>query len=389
MDSQKPSFEKAAAEHILQSIDSTDFGNYPLVNVRVVANVSDQQSKEGIACGNLQTVNVTTNVSMVFQSQKTRTKAQIQTLIKNAFSSDKDRKAFVDRAYNIDGKSDFFASATLIQVKVEGVAPDGANGSSASSAAPIAMIAGAAAGGSLALIALALLFLRRSKTFHSVGTPEDEAEEESRSRQSQPVGQIGLTTEIVVERQDDISTLGDPVLGHSGMMTGLAERDEQTASVGNDYDYTKQYLKAQGLSSLGDLDRVSSTGSRSASTFDLLGKSSASQSSAKLGGLFSDEASYDQRFGDDKLLVKFEVEVPPGKLGMVIDTPNGGVPVVHALKAESALSAKVKVGDRLVAVDGDDVTCMSAVQVSKLISLKSDQRRVLAFVRGRDLGDNS
>lgn len=103
--------------------------------------------------------------------------------------------------------------------------------------------------------------------------------------------------------------------------------------------------------------------------------------------VFSDDASFDQRFGEgarqNRFENRFEVVVPPGKLGMVIDTPNGGVPAVRAIKPESVLASKVRVGDRLVAVDGDDVTAMTTVQVSKLISLKADQKRVLAFVTTR------
>jgi C-terminal processing protease CtpA/Prc len=42
---------------------------------------------------------------------------------------------------------------------------------------------------------------------------------------------------------------------------------------------------------------------------------------------------------------------------------------------------QVKVGDRLVSVNGIDVSSMTALQVSKLISLKADQHRVLVFIR--------
>jgi C-terminal processing protease CtpA/Prc len=54
---------------------------------------------------------------------------------------------------------------------------------------------------------------------------------------------------------------------------------------------------------------------------------------------------------------------------------------VHALKSESVLANQVEVGDHLLAVDGEDVTGMTALEVSKLISLKSDQPRVLVFGR--------
>mgnify|MGYP003476962043 FL=1 len=78
----------------------------------------------------------------------------------------------------------------------------------------------------------------------------------------------------------------------------------------------------------------------------------------------------------------FEVKAPPGLLGMVVDTPyGGGVPVVRAIKPDSILTGKVLIGDRLISVDREDVTKMSAFEVSNLISLKQNQQRVLVFVR--------
>lgn len=98
--------------------------------------------------------------------------------------------------------------------------------------------------------------------------------------------------------------------------------------------------------------------------------------------LFADDSSFEQQFAE--LEDRFDVVAPAGKLGMVIDTPNGGVPVVHAIKDTSVLADRVCVGDRLVSVDGEDCTTMTAMQVSKLISLKSEKpARVLVFVRTR------
>jgi C-terminal processing protease CtpA/Prc len=108
---------------------------------------------------------------------------------------------------------------------------------------------------------------------------------------------------------------------------------------------------------------------------------------SKLGrmgeSLFSDDASFEQQFAQPE--ERFDVVAPAGKLGMVIDTPNGGSPVVHAIKDTSVLSDRVRVGDRLLSVDGDDCTAMTAMQVSKLISLKSEKpARVLVFSRSRE-----
>ena len=66
-----------------------------------------------------------------------------------------------------------------------------------------------------------------------------------------------------------------------------------------------------------------------------------------------------------------EVFAPAGKLGVVIDTPNNGVPMVHNIKESCPIKDQLQVGDRLIAVDDEDVRNMTAVMVSKLISLKS------------------
>ena len=73
--------------------------------------------------------------------------------------------------------------------------------------------------------------------------------------------------------------------------------------------------------------------------------------------------------------VLIDIYVPAGKLGVVIDTPDDGAPVVHAIKESSVIAFiadKLQVGDKLVAVDDEqDVRTMTAIKVSKLISRKS------------------
>jgi C-terminal processing protease CtpA/Prc len=66
-----------------------------------------------------------------------------------------------------------------------------------------------------------------------------------------------------------------------------------------------------------------------------------------------------------------EIYAPAGKLGVVIDTPNTGAPILHRIKETCPIADKLQVGDRLIAVDDEDVRSMTAVKVSKLISQKS------------------
>ena len=60
------------------------------------------------------------------------------------------------------------------------------------------------------------------------------------------------------------------------------------------------------------------------------------------------------------------------------------MPVVHAIKETSVLANQVKVGDRLLSVDGVDCTGMTAMNVSKLISQRAQNpSRAFVFSRSR------
>lgn len=176
-----------------------------------------------------------------------------------------------------------------------------------------------------------------------------------------------FTNEIVVDTEaDDISTLGGSI--HGG---GATVGDEPTASVNLDYDFErKQYI-------------VDGDTNTAFTSFSALSKTIPTAS------VFADDdGSFEQQYAEindgasDKQKIRpFEVKVPPGLLGMVVDTPNGGVPVVRAIKPESILVGQVQIGDRLIAVDQQDVTRMTAIDVSNMISLKQNKPRILVFVR--------
>ena len=67
----------------------------------------------------------------------------------------------------------------------------------------------------------------------------------------------------------------------------------------------------------------------------------------------------------------------------IADTPQfEGPPVVHAVKDSSVIADLIQVGDKLVAVDDENVTNMTAIKVSKLISKKSaNPSRKLTVIR--------
>jgi len=98
--------------------------------------------------------------------------------------------------------------------------------------------------------------------------------------------------------------------------------------------------------------------------------------------VFSDEGSFEEQFCSTEKLIT--VEAPPGKLGVVIDTPDGSGPTVHAIKETSVLADHILIGDLLISVDDEDTTMMTAVEVSKLIGRKSaNPKRTFVFVRSK------
>jgi len=172
-----------------------------------------------------------------------------------------------------------------------------------------------------------------------------------------------------------VSTTQDALTGTSGAGTGSSVPTYGEQSVATvDYDYSRAYGGA-GAHSLSDAGGT--LGSRTRQT--------AAEDVNPLPGsgntIFSDDNTFDQAYEDvrEELL---DIYAPAGKLGVVIDTPNDGAPVVHAVKDSSAIASKVQVGDKLVAVDDEDVRAMTAIKVSKLISRKSNNAsRKLTIIR--------
>jgi C-terminal processing protease CtpA/Prc len=153
-----------------------------------------------------------------------------------------------------------------------------------------------------------------------------------------------------------------------------------------DYDYSKAY-GGGGDTSVSSAGGTFGSNTQGISTLDAA--NAAATGAAALGGgavgSFSDTDSFEAHYRHPSANVKeelIEIFAPAGKLGVVIDTPDDGAPVVHAVKDSSVISDKIRVGDKLIAVDDESVTQMTAIRVSKLISRKStNPTRKLSIVR--------
>ena len=207
-------------------------------------------------------------------------------------------------------------------------------------------------------------------------------------------GPRGQFIETIETEDQDVSTLGDPVFGGpSGMFAAhFGQEDPNESTLSSGYDYKMAYGGA------GDMPSVSSAGGTASKSIagtraladdltadddprrriDSVDSSRVSAVHEDLS-MFEEDNSFDRMYGQDE---RIDVVAPPGKLGVVIDTPMNGAPMVHAIKETSVLVDRVRIGDKLVSVDGEDTTEMSAIRVSKLISAKAmNAQRRMVFMR--------
>jgi membrane-associated protease RseP (regulator of RpoE activity) len=147
-----------------------------------------------------------------------------------------------------------------------------------------------------------------------------------------------------------------------------------------DFDYSKAYGGRVDTS-----DVSSAGGTFGDNTRQSMGDAASGTVAARvaLGTGVDSESGFATNVKEEVLII----DAPPGKLGAVIDTPDDGAPIVHAVKDSSVIADQIRVGDKLVAVDDEDVRSMTAIQVSKLISRKSaNPSRKLTVVRTSVVG---
>jgi len=79
--------------------------------------------------------------------------------------------------------------------------------------------------------------------------------------------------------------------------------------------------------------------------------------------------------------VKVTVVAPPGKLGIILanKTDSRGT-VVSGVRTSSVLADSVHPGDRIVAIDGEDVSRMTVSEITTIMARKSEFERVLTVL---------
>jgi hypothetical protein len=197
---------------------------------------------------------------------------------------------------------------------------------------------------------------------------------------------------------DDISTLGEPYLGP--MMNSPKSNSITNNRNNNNNNNTMEVddeIGEQSIISAGQEMYVYGTRSRLNTRDD-----GTMKSSSKKSILFGDDATLENAYANNpymkngdmggdgdggdgsaiKNYIRIVVNAPRGALGIVIDNVTGDLPILHAIRETSVLHSLVFVGDLLLSVDEVDCRGLTAVQVSRLISGRSENScRKLTLLR--------
>jgi len=75
------------------------------------------------------------------------------------------------------------------------------------------------------------------------------------------------------------------------------------------------------------------------------------------------------------------VVAPPGKLGLILaNKPDGRGTIVSGVRPTSTLVDLISTGDRIIAVDGEDVSHMNVSELTTIMTRKSDFDRKLTVI---------
>ena len=79
--------------------------------------------------------------------------------------------------------------------------------------------------------------------------------------------------------------------------------------------------------------------------------------------------------------LKSNVKAPPGKLGIILANKNDARgTVVSGVRTTSVLADKISPGDRIIAIDGEDVSRMTVTEITAIMARKSDYERILSVL---------
>jgi hypothetical protein len=159
---------------------------------------------------------------------------------------------------------------------------------------------------------------------------------------------------------------------HRSTRSYISQMSEQSRSVANDLLRLEMQLAMVGQQQ--SQGQPTATDEKSAPAPGEGGqpRSSRSRTSTKSGHRSSSSAARRSRI---------TVMAPPGKLGLILaNKADSKGTVVSGVRTSSVLAEKISPGDRIVAIDGEDVSLMTVSEITTIMARKADFERSLTIL---------
>lgn len=160
---------------------------------------------------------------------------------------------------------------------------------------------------------------------------------------------------------------------HRSTKSYLSQMSEQSRSVANDLLRLEMQLAMVGSQDNGD-HAAEPAGTRGGSVSGSIGNASRASRASRASNRRASSSSYTKRS-------RITVVAPPGKLGIILaNKADSKGTVVSGVRTSSVLSEKISPGDRIVAIDGEDVSRMTVSEITTIMARKSDFERILTVL---------
>jgi len=160
---------------------------------------------------------------------------------------------------------------------------------------------------------------------------------------------------------------------HRSTRSFISQMSEQSRSVANDLLRLEMQLAMVGQENRDDIP-VLGSGNSAAGSAAKGGSTTRNRSRSK-------PYSSSQRTKSSSKRSKVTVIAPPGKLGIILaNKADAQGTVVSGVRSSSALVDKISPGDRIIAVDGEDVSHMTVSEITVMMSRKAEYERDLTVL---------
>mmetsp|Transcript_10657 Transcript_10657/g.17645 ORF Transcript_10657/g.17645 Transcript_10657/m.17645 type:complete len:847 (-) Transcript_10657:165-2705(-) len=162
---------------------------------------------------------------------------------------------------------------------------------------------------------------------------------------------------------------------HKSTRSYLSQMSEQSRSVANDLLRLEMQLAMVGSQENGE-EGAAAVGGRTAG-----GSAGGSVGGSSRASRTSRKSSATTRSSAITKRSKVSVIAPPGKLGIILaNKADSKGTVVSGVRTSSVLAEKISPGDRIIAIDGEDVSRMTVSEITTIMARKSEFERTLTVL---------